>query len=252
MLLEVDQNYFGSLQAQAVLNVARQTVQTRQLLFDRVNVLAQNHLKSELDVTFARVALEEGRLLLQKAQSDADASLALLSSAIGLRDVDRFQLLDAGLPTVDDERDVSRLIRGALQDRPDLASLRDERDAALHLARAERDARYPTISVVAAAGGSPSHDERLANDYAAGSIQLSVPVFAGGLYARESEAELRAKAAAESLREVEDNVARDVRVGVECQRCARAPAYHRGTAAVRSLSLRTGGRTLPRRQQFHH
>jgi outer membrane protein len=76
-----------------------------------------------------------------------------------------------------------------------------------------RDARLPTVSAVVAAGEAPSHDVRLPGSYTAGGIQLSVPVFAGGLYAaRQHEAELRAKAAAESLRAVEDQVTRDVRI----------------------------------------
>lgn len=213
VLLEVDQNYFGALQAQAVLNIARQTLETRQLLLDRISVLAANKLKSDLDVSFARVAMQQSRLLLQKSQSDADAALAFLSSTLGYSELQRFTLVDDSSAPIEDANDVATLIKSALQDRPELASLRAEREAAQHLARAERDARFPTISVVGAAGGSPSHDVRLPDDYAAGSIQLSVPLFAGGLYrARESEAQLRAKAAAESLREVEDNVARDVRV----------------------------------------
>jgi outer membrane protein len=213
VLLEVDQNYFGALQAQAVLNIARQTLDTRQLLLDRISALAANKLKSDLDVSFARVAMQQSRLLLQKSQSDADAALAFLSSTLGYSELQHFKLVDDARAPINDSSDISALIKSALQDRPDLASLRAARDAAQHLARAERDARFPTISVVGAAGGSPSHDVRLPDDYAAGSIQLSVPVFAGGLYrARENEAELRAKAAAESLRAVEDNIVRDVRV----------------------------------------
>jgi outer membrane protein len=57
------------------------------------------------------------------------------------------------------------------------------------------------------------HDDRLPDNYAAGGLQLSVPVFAGGLYlARQHEAELRASADAELLRSLEDNVIRDVRI----------------------------------------
>jgi outer membrane protein len=213
VLLEVDQNYFAALQAQAVLNIARQTLATGQLLLDRVNVLAANKLKSALDVSFARVSLQESRLLLQKAQSDADAALATLSTTLGYRELRPLRPLDESLPTDEATSDVAALIERALQDRPDVASLRDERDAATRLASSERDARFPTISVVGAAGGAPTHDVRLPNDYAAGSIQLSMPVFAGGLYrAREREAELRAKAAAESLRAAEDYIARDVRI----------------------------------------
>jgi outer membrane protein len=60
VLLQVDANYFGVLEAQAVSNVARQTLDTRQLLVDQVSLLASNKLKSDLDVSFARVALEQG------------------------------------------------------------------------------------------------------------------------------------------------------------------------------------------------
>ena len=57
VLLQVDTSYFGALQARAVLEVARQTLDTRQLLLDQVSLLASNHLKSELDVSFAQVSL---------------------------------------------------------------------------------------------------------------------------------------------------------------------------------------------------
>jgi outer membrane protein len=213
VLLEVDRAYFGVLQAQAVENVAQQTVDTRQLLLDRVTILAQNKLKSDLDVSFARVALEDGRLLLQKAQNDFDSSMAALSTALGLREQRHFNLIEQAQPPIASATDVAPLIDKALQDRPELASLRDERDATLRLARSLRDARLPTISAVIAAGEAPSHDDRLPGSYSAGGIQLSVPVFTGGLYlARQHEAELRAKAAGESLRTLEDQVSRDVRI----------------------------------------
>ena len=76
----------------------------------------------------------------------------------------------------------------------DDGSLRDERDAAARLALSLRDARLPTISAVIAAGNAPTRDARLPDNYSAGGIQVSVPLFAGGLYqARQREAELRAR-----------------------------------------------------------
>ncbi len=213
VLLDVDRNYFSVLQAQALENVARQTVDTRQLLLDRVSILAANKLKSELDVSFARVALEDGKLLLQRAQNDFDSALASLSAVLGYREQQRFNLVEAIPPPVGAQDDVAPLIEKALQDRPELASFRDERDAALRLARSLRDARLPTISAAIVAGDAPSHDVRLPDSYTAGGIQVSVPVFAGGFYlARQREAELRAKAAGETLRNLEDAVARDVRI----------------------------------------
>jgi outer membrane protein len=213
VLLEVDRSYFGALQAQGVQAVARQTVDTRQLLLDRVSVLAANKLKSDLDVSFAQVGLEDARLLLERAQNDVDSTLAALSTVLGYREQRPFTLADEASVPVPAAADVAPLIGQALRDRPELASLRDQRDAALHLARSLRDARLPTISAVLAAGEAPSHDVRLPDSYSAGGIQVSVPLFAGGFYqARQREAELRARAAAESLRTVEDNISRDVRI----------------------------------------
>ena len=213
VLLEVDRSYFGALQAQGVQAVARQTLDPRQLLLDRVSILAANKLKSDLDVSFAQVGLEDARLLLERAQNDVDSTLAALSAVLGYREQRPFTLADEVSVPVPAAAEVAPLIEQALRDRPELASLRDQRDAALHLARSLRDARLPTISAVLAAGDAPSHDVRLPDSYSAGGIQVSVPLFAGGFYqARQREAELRARAAAESLRTVEDNVSRDVRI----------------------------------------
>lgn len=104
-------------------------------------------------------------------------------------------------------------IQQALRFRPDLLSLRNQQDASRRLARAERDARLPTIAAVGSAGLSQIHDSALGDNYAAGGVVVNVPIFAGGLYlAREREAELQAQAAGESLRDLEDNVIRDVRI----------------------------------------
>jgi outer membrane protein len=213
VLLEVDRSYFGALEAQGVQAVARQTLDTRELLLERVRILAANQLKSELDVSFAQVGLEDARLLVQKAQNDVDSGMASLSAALGYRGQQPFVLADEAEVAVPATTDAAPLIAQALRDRPELESLRDQRDAALHLARSLRDARLPTIAAVLAAGDAPSHDARLPDSYSAGGIQVSVPLFAGGLYqARQHEAELRARAAAEALRTVEDNVSRDVRI----------------------------------------
>lgn len=213
VLLSVDVDYFSALQAQAVMNVAQQTLDTRQLLLDQVTLKASNMLKSELDVSFAKVSLEQGKLLFQRAQNNFDASMASLSTALGFREFHRFNLVEQSLPESGDTNDVSDLIGAALRDRPEILALTDSQDAAVRFARAQRDARLPTVSAVGAAGASPVHDDRLPDHYAAGGIQISVPLFAGGLYlARQHEAELRARADAELLRSLQDNVIRDVRV----------------------------------------
>jgi len=213
VIFEVDRSFFSVLQAQALENVAKQTVDTRQLLLDRVSILAANKLKSDLDVSFARVALEQSKLLLESARNDFDSALASLSAVLGYDRQQRFELVEVAPTPAAAQIDLAPLIDAALRDRPELGSLRDQRDAALRLARSMRDARFPTISAVIATGDAPSHDVRLPDNYTAGGLQLSVPLFAGGFYqARQHEAEYRAGVAGEALRAFADDVARDVRI----------------------------------------
>ena len=213
VLLQVNVNYFGTLGAQAVLHVAQQTLDTRQLLLDQVSLLASNKLKSELDVSFADVAVQQSKLLLEKAQNDFDASMASLSTALGYSKPRQFQLLEPGPATNAILADDSELVQTALAQRPELLSLRDQDVAAVKYARSQRDARLPTLSAFGAAGASPWHDSHLPNDYAVGGLELSFPLFAGGLYvARQHEAELRAQAEDELLRNLEDDIVRDVHI----------------------------------------
>ena len=213
VLLQVNVNYFGTLGAQAVLHVAQQTVDTRQLLLDQVSLLASNKLRSELDVSFARVAVQESKLLLQKAQNDVDDAMTSLSTALGYREPRQFQLVESSRSVFSGTNDLSQLVQTALAERPELLSLRNEQDAALRFAKSERDARLPTLSAIGLVGDAPIHDSHLPDDYAVGGIQLSLPLFAGGLYtARQHEAELKAQAESELLRTAEDNVVRDVHI----------------------------------------
>ncbi|HUA39334.1 MAG TPA: TolC family protein [Candidatus Sulfopaludibacter sp.] len=213
VLLGVDTAYFGTLAAQAVLRVARQTFDTRQLLLDQVTALATNKLRSELDVSFAQVELQQARLLVEKSQNNADAAMAVLSTALGYQEFHQFQLVEQAPPAKAVTNDISDLVQTALSRRPELLSLRDERDAALRFAKAERDSRLPAVAALGVAGDAPTHDSHLPDDYAAGGVQLSLPLFAGGFYvARQHEAELKAQSEGELLRSAEDNVIRDVRV----------------------------------------
>ena len=214
VLLRVQVGYFSALEAQAVLSVAQKTFDTRQLLADQVTLLASNKLKSELDVSFARVALEEGRLLLQRAQNDASAAMASLSTTLGYHESRTFQLVEQSPTDFSITNDVFKLVETALARRPELLSLRAEHESALHYAKSQRDSRLPVISAVGVMGDAPSHDSHVPDHYAAGGIQLSLPLFAGGLYtARQHEAEYRAQSDDELLRAAEDDIVRDVHIG---------------------------------------
>src|SRR5262249_32840032 len=119
VLLAVSRAYFAALRARAVRKVAEQTVASRQLVSDQIQALAENKLKSTLDVSFANVALGEARLLLSSAENDVKATDAELAAAMGLPVSNAFVLAEeavpAPLPGTADE-----LIRGALSSRPEL------------------------------------------------------------------------------------------------------------------------------------
>jgi outer membrane protein len=212
ILLEVNNAYFSSLAAQSVLAVAEATVKSRQQILQQIQTLATNKLKSDLDVSFASVDLGQATLLLAKAKNDLQAGFAVLSSLLAEREPQTFALADEPMPA-NITNDVSALILESLSQRPDLARLRYQRDAAKEFARAEGKLSYPTINAMGAAGLIPDRSSHLAADYAAAGVNLNLPLFTGGLYmARRHEAEYKAMAADENLRDEENTVIRDVQV----------------------------------------
>jgi outer membrane protein len=212
ILLAVDGAFFDAQQAQAVVAVAQQQVATRQIFQDQVEAKTTNKLSSELDLSFARVNLEDAQILLIRATNDLQAAFAQLANVMGLRDAKIYHLLEEPMPPVL-STNVSEFVQDALRSRPELLSLRNSYSAAIKFSRAERDLRYPTISAIASAGVIPIGDSQLPDNYAAAGVSVSMPLFAGGYYsARQKAAELQAQAADEALRNEENNIVRDVRV----------------------------------------
>ena len=212
ILLAVDGAFYSALQAQSVTRVAEQTVTARQVFLDQVSQLASNKLRSDLDVSFARVNVEDAKLLLSKAKNDLQSAFAQLSTLMGLREFKSYHLADQPLPP-EVSTNVSDFVQQALGSRPDLLSLRNKREAAIKFARGEKALKYPTISAVGSAGVVPIHDSALPDNYAAAGAIMTMPLFAGGYYsARQHEAELQAEADEASLRDLENNVIRDVRI----------------------------------------
>jgi outer membrane protein len=212
VLLEVNQAYYLTLQAQAVLRVAQQDVQERQVVADQVSALAKNKLKSELDVSFANVNLANSKLLLVKAQNDLQASFANLSLALGNPAAQDYQLVEEPLPGAP-ETDLSIIVKEALANRPEITAGRFDLDSARAFENAERDLWMPTLSAVAVAGLAPVRDNPLLSRYAAAGFNLNIPIFDGGLFsARHAEAHYHAEEMNQRLRETQNRVARDVRV----------------------------------------
>jgi outer membrane protein len=211
VLLGVDRAYFGVLKAQAVLNVAQETVKDRQLVAGQVGELEKNKIKSGLDLSFANVDLAQAQLLLVQAQNDLDSSYAELSAALGYGDQRTFQLTEEPLPAAP-SADFSDILQQALKNRPELISMRLDADSAHSYATAERDLWFPTISAAGSAGLTPVGSDQLAPRYAAAGVNVNLPIFNGHLFgALRSEANSRARANDQYLRDLQDRIVRDVR-----------------------------------------
>jgi outer membrane protein len=213
IVLATDQVFFAVIEAQDTLQVALQTVSARQALADQVSALTSSKLRSDLDLSFAQVNLSQAKLLQLNAQNDLDAARAALSAVLGYDKQMDFQLVDdkESLPPLPASSEA--LIAQAIQNRPDLQSLKFNEQAAQKFSKAQHEQLLPTISALGIVGGTPlgSSQYFTSNWYGAVGGNLSIPIFNGFRFtAQASQAALQAKAAAEQTRALRELVVRDV------------------------------------------
>jgi len=213
VLLAVDEAFYHALASQAILLVAQQTVTTRQETADQVRALTEAKLRSELDLSFANVDLQQAKLLLLNATNDNQESQAALNTILGEELPAVYTLVDetpaAPAPAPED---ATPLLQLAFQSRPDLAALNLQASAAKEFSQAERDLVRPTISALGVAGDAPVRADQITTPwYGAAGVNVSIPIFNGFLFsARANEAKLRAQAADQSVQQLRQTIAHDV------------------------------------------
>jgi outer membrane protein len=216
VLLRVNMAYYGALRSQALVKIAQKTVAARQQVDEQITQLAQNRLRSQLDVSFADLNVSKARLLLIRSQNIVQAAFAELTRALGAQQTASYQLSDEPMPP-SPVADVEALVRQALQSRPELAGIRLSRDAAYQFEAAERDLKHPTASFIGVAGYMPYIDQInrpkiIPNEYAGAAVNLEIPIFNGHLFtARREEAHYHALESDQRVRDLEESVSRDVR-----------------------------------------
>jgi outer membrane protein len=206
VVYRVDRAYLNVLKAEALMNVAQQTVADRQVLYDDINALVQNKLKSDLDLAQASANLEQAKQLLLQTQNAVGEAFAELSAALGYKTEYRFELSEPGLTPF--PREGADMLTGlALRIRPDVIAMREQVLSAQRKTVAERDARLPRIDAIGTIGRTPIGDPGVTGNYAAAGVNVSIPVFTGGLLsARQDEALLRANATQKALDDTETQV----------------------------------------------
>jgi outer membrane protein len=214
IVLATDQVFFSALEAQATLKVAYETVDARQAVVDRVGALTSSKLKSDLDLSFAQVSLSQAKLLQLDARNNLDAAMAALSAVLGYENQMNFQLVDDpdSLPAL--PPDANALIEQAIQNRPDLRSLKFQGEAAQKFSKAQHEQLFPTIDALGVFGETPvgSPEYFTTNWYGAVGGNVSVPILNGFRFtAQASEASSQAQAASQQTRALREQIARDVR-----------------------------------------
>lgn len=212
ILLAVDQAFYNSLDTQALVKVAVETVQTRQTLVDKVQALTDAKLKSEIDLSFAKVELARAQLLLLEARNNYQTALAGLSAILGYSDEQKFQLVEETTALTPPAPEVESLIQQAMQQRPEIKALQFDVESAQKFGKAEHDLWMPSVNALGVVGEAPVRDNHIPNWYGAVGVNVNIPVFNGFLYnARAKAADLQTDVNRQKLADLRNNIARDVR-----------------------------------------
>ena len=210
--LAVDQAYFGVLRAQAVLQVAQETVK------DRQTGLRSNHRHGQepAQIRSGRQLRQRGSLpgaaLLIQAQNDVQASFAELSTAWAIPISGPSRSPKSRCPPAPPPI-LASLIQQALQNRPELVGQRLDVNSAQTYATAERDLYFPTVSAL----GSRRAHARLTRrrSTTATPPPASTSIFPSSTATCSApctpKPSFRAQAEQQNLRDLQDRIVRDVR-----------------------------------------
>jgi len=214
IVLMTDQAFYDTLEAQELVQVAEQTVNARQATDEQITELTKNKLRSDIDLAFADENVDRAKLLLLDAQDQFNRDLNTLTAVLGFDHPAQYTLVpDSGnVPLPPPDQDT--LVQVAMKQRPDLIELDYDQQAAKKYSRAEWEQLLPSLNTMGAVGLTPIRDDKYfdSNWFGAIGLNLRVNIFNGFLYTSQAEAaDARAKADQENLRNLRDNVVRDVR-----------------------------------------
>jgi outer membrane protein len=247
VVMATDTAFYRLLNAQSLLQVASAVVDARKDVQNLTSALTRSALKSDLDLNIASADLSQSQLLQLDAENAvASASAALAAVLAAPFDTVYTAVEDPTLalppPPAPDSAAVWNA--DAQKQRPDLQALQFNAQAYQKYAHAQRLQHLPTITALATGGITPVAPDNVfvPNWYAAGGVNLSVPLFTGfRIDAQAEEARLRQKATERQAQELSDTIARDVRVGVlnaqtAFRRIAVADQFRNQTAQALSLA----------------
>jgi outer membrane protein len=247
VLLATDQAFYRLLNAQSLLDVSKATVAARGDVQNLTSALTKSALKSDLDLNVASADLSQAQLLELDAENGVASASAALAAVLAAPADTLYHAVEApeSLPPPPPSPDSSASINASAQaQRPDLQALRLNAAADQKYATAQQLQRLPTISALAMGGITPVAPDGIftPNWYAAGGVNLTLPLFTGfRMDAQAQEARFRQKAAEKQAQDLSDTIARDVRVAVlnaqtAFRRIAVADQFRKQTAQALGLA----------------
>ena len=184
-------------------------------LLEQIQALAdQQDAFLELDVSFASVDYGSSQgSSWPRRRVMCKSSFAVFADVLGESRSKTYHLSDEPSPAYV-TNNYSGLILEALAQRPDLAQARYQRDAAKEYARAQAKLNYPTISAAGHRRGDCHGQSSSWPRLRGGRRQSDTASLRGRTqrFGSSEEAQLRGKAAQETVRDQENNIARDVQV----------------------------------------
>ena len=247
VLLAADQAFYRLLDAQSLLAVAKATVASRGDAQNLISALTRSALKSDLDLSVASADLSQSQLLELDAENEVASASAALAAVVAAPADTLYRAAEDSedaLPPPPLLDSMASINAGAQAQRPDLQALRFNAAADQKFATAEQLQHLPTISASALGGITPVAPDGIfaPNWYAAGGVNLSLPLFTGfRIDAQAQEARLRQKAAEKQVQDLSDAIARDVRTAVlnaqtAFRRIAVADQFRKQTAQALALA----------------
>jgi outer membrane protein len=247
VLLATDQAFYRLLDAQSLLDVAKVTVAARGDVQNLTSALTRSALKSDLDLNIASADLSQSQLLELDAENGVASASAALSAVLAApadtlyQAVEDPQAVPPPPPSLDSSGDINA---SAQAHRPDLQALRLNAAADQKFAAAQQLQHLPTISALAIGGITPVSPDGVfvPNWYAAGGVNLTLPLFTGfRIDAQAREARLRQTAAEKQAQDLSDSIARDVRIAIlnaqtAFRRIAVADQFRQQTAQALALA----------------
>ncbi len=208
--LKVEQAWYGLLRAQRLVEVTGEIVRSREATVRQAQALYEGQIRSRVDLDLARASLSRAQLQASEAENRVHTAVATLGLALGGAQDAEYVLESPDLSTPKLEP-VESLVEEAFRVRPELQTLRFDREAAAEQLELARSQKKPLLNL-AFSGGYARFTNVLARQLVAGGAGLVLPLFTGGrIEGQQEEAEAQLRVLDDREESLKQQVALEIR-----------------------------------------